>query len=259
MKTKLLLILTFFTLCLSAQDRKPLQGVVTIGDARVPGVFIINKNSGQEAKTDGQGNFSIPARNGDKLAVHSSFTEDREFYINNDSFKKMPYVLAVEGKTTQLEEVVVADSIKIIQPSKDVAVYTQGERKVNTGAKVTTHAMDYAGGGIAVSTDAVLNGADKRRALRRELTTEQLQKNITAINSVYSNERITEALGIPADRVEAFLYYAAEDPELGKTLKEGNTDRNRTILSSLAARYLEMQAQPEPATNNPQSTTKDED
>ncbi len=52
-----------------------------MGDARVPGVFVINKNSGQEVKTDGQGNFSIPARNGDRLVVHSAFTEDREFLL----------------------------------------------------------------------------------------------------------------------------------------------------------------------------------
>ncbi len=153
----------------------------------------------------------------------------------------MPYVLAVESKTTQLEEVVVSDSIKIIQPSKDVAVYSQGERKVNTGAKVTAHNMGYAGGGVAVSTDAVLNGAEKRRALRRELTTEQLQKNMASINAIYPNERIIEALGIPAEKVDAFLYYAAEDPELGKTLKMGNTEQNRTLLATLAAQYLEIQ------------------
>lgn len=244
MKTKLLIIFTLFTLCLSAQDRKPLRGIVTLNDARVPGVFIINRNTGAEVKSDARGTFSIPARNGDKLVVHSSFTEDREFYISDESFKKMPYILAVESKATEIEEVVVDDSLKVVQPVSRVAAYTPAERRVNAGAATKVHNMPVTregGGGVNVPLDATLNGADKRRALRRELNTEQLQKNINSINSIYSNDRITEALGIPAEKVEAFLYYAAEDPGLGKTLKQGNTEQNRTILGALAARYLEMQ------------------
>ncbi len=109
MKTKLLLILSFITLHIAAQDRKTLTGIVTSGDARVPGVFVINRTAGVEARADARGNFSIQAKVGDRITVHSAFTEDRDFYINEDSFKHMPYMLAVETSATELEEVIVND------------------------------------------------------------------------------------------------------------------------------------------------------
>ncbi|KOS06549.1 hypothetical protein AM493_11265 [Flavobacterium akiainvivens] len=226
---------------MAAQQRKPLTGIVTVGEARVPGVFIINKKTGDEAKTDSKGSFTIMARDGDLLAVNSPITQDREFYINEDSFKKMPYVLGVEAKATELEEVIINDTVKIIQPVKSNAVYTQGERRVNTGAKVQAHTMDYAGGGIGIGTDALLNGGEKRRALRRELKTEQLNKNIETINFAYSNESITATWGIPAEKVNAFIYYAAEDDTLEKALKANNTEQANLQMSVLAKEYLALQ------------------
>jgi hypothetical protein len=242
MKTKLTFIIAFVTMCTMAQERKTLSGTVTVGEARVPGVFVINKNTGDEAKTNSQGHFSILAKSGDKLAVNSPMTQDREFYVSEDTFKKQPYVLAVEASATQLEEVTINDSIKIIQPVKSAAAYTPAERRVNTGAKITTHTMgDYAGGGVAISTDAVLNSGEKRRALRRELQTEQRQEVIESISYNFSNEFIKTTLGIPAEKVEAFLFYAAEDEALQKAIKENNTERARLEIAAVAKEYLNLQ------------------
>lgn len=252
MKT-LLPILLFFVLHVSAQERRELKGAVAIGGARVPGVFVINKKTGNEVKTDAQGNFSIMARNGDRLAVHSTFTEDREFYISNDSFKNMPYVLEVEGKATELDEVIIADTVKIVQPVRVKAAYTVAERRFDRGAVTKVHVVP---GGIAVNLDPMLNGKEKRRALRRELLTEQQLAVVKDINNIYSDGEIAQTLQIPSEKVEAFIYFAAEDPAVATAVKD-NANQAKLLLSEKAITYLKLQLQPE--NTKPTNPTKNED
>lgn len=244
MKTKLLLLIALFTLSLSAQDRKTLQGVVVIGDARVPGVFIINKSAGTEAKTDARGNFTIQAKNGDRLTVYSAFTEDRDFYISQDAFKQVPYMLAVEAKTTQLETVIVNDTLSIIQPVIGTKEYTVAERRVNAGGAVKVRTMEDQGGGVAIPLDAVLNGG-KAKTLKRELATEQLEKVVARIRALYTNEEIVQTLHIPAGKEDAFVYFAAEDEALTKTFNDNNADQARLRLAELSQQYIGLQAEEE--------------
>lgn len=247
MKTKLIFLFAFFTLALAAQQRTALTGIVVVGEARVPGVFVINKTAGVEAKTDARGNFSIQAKAGDRLAVHSNFTQDRDFYISEDSFKKMPYLLAVEAKATQLEEVIVNDTISIIQPVQGVKEYSVAERRVKAGGETKLHTMDanwQGGGGIAIPLDAVFNG-EKAKGLKRELETEQREKMVERIRAIYSNEEMTETLGIPADKADAFTFFAAEDETLVKALTENNMDQARLQLSVLSQKYLALQLEEE--------------
>ena len=257
MKTKLLLLFCLITLQLTAQERKTLQGRVTASDNPLSGVYVTNKYTGAEVTTDAKGNFSIPARKGDRLVVHSRKTEQKEFYIDDAAFKNMPYTLAVVVPAVEIEEVVVTDTVKINDPTIDSkAAYTPAERRANMGAKVKPRAMDttwQSGGGIAVPLDAVWNGGEKRKLLRRELQTEQLQKNITGISAIYSNEQITNELGIPADMVPAFLYYAAEDEGVATALKENNAERVKMQLPVVAIEYMELQQE---ETAPPETTPK---
>jgi hypothetical protein len=244
MKKILTILLFLLTLQLSAQDRKALRGAVVMGESRVPGVFIINKSSGMEAKTDSRGNFTIQAKNGDRLTVHSAFTEDRDFYVGEEAFKKVPYLLAVEGKSTQLETVIVNDTLSIIQPVIDAKEYTVAERRVNAGGTVKLRTMEEQGGGVAIPLDAVLNGG-KAKTLKRELATEQLEKVVARIQSLYTNEEIVQNLHIPAGKEDAFVYFAAEDETLTKTFNDNNTDQARLRLAELSQEYMGLQAEEE--------------
>jgi hypothetical protein len=248
MKTKIVILLAFFALHMAAQDRKALTGIVTAGDARVPGVFVINRTAGTETRADARGNFTIQAKNGDRITVHSVFTEDRDFYISTDSFKKMPYVLAVETKATELEEVIVNDTLSIIQPVIGTKEYTAAERRVNAGGTTGVRYMEVTretGGGVAIPLDAVFNGK-KAKGLKRELDTERLEKITERIKAIYTKDEMTEVLGIPAEKTDAFTYYAAEDAVLVKAFSENNTDQARLQLSVLSQQYLSLQEETPP-------------
>jgi len=91
-----LLLLLFYGQAF-CQERRALPGRVILADnTAVPNVFVINKATRTETKTDVAGSFSIPARAGDRLAVYSADTEVREFAISDASFAKVPYVLSVD-------------------------------------------------------------------------------------------------------------------------------------------------------------------
>lgn len=233
---------------MAGQQRTTLKGRVTAADVPATGVFVINKTTGTEVKTDARGAFSILAKKGDKLVVYSTKTEEKQFYVSEESFKNMPWVLAVVPVAVEIEEVVVADTIHVNDPTSGrMAVYTPAERRANIGSKVTTHNMgDYAGGGVSVGVDAVLNGGEKRKQLRRELKTEQLQKNIEGISAIYTNEQITSYYGIPAKQVPAFLYYAAEDVLVSDALKDKNAELVKMQLPVVAMEYRELQLEDEP-------------
>ena len=112
MLNKLLYIFAvIFSLSAVCQDRQNIQGHVTAGNTAVAGVFVINKATGIEIKTDNDGNFNIPARAGDYLVVYSSSIEVREFYISDASFKEQPYSMEVKPSAYELNEVVITENI----------------------------------------------------------------------------------------------------------------------------------------------------
>ncbi len=105
--------------------------------------------------------------------------------------------------------------------------------------------MPEQGGGIAIPLDAVFNG-NKAKDLKRELDTERREKIITRIKGIYSEEEMTQTLGIPAEKTEAFTYFAADDPVLVKAFTENNTEQARLQLSVLSQQYLSLQEQVAP-------------
>ncbi|RYD90047.1 MAG: hypothetical protein EOP54_24595, partial [Sphingobacteriales bacterium] len=220
MKTKLLFLLLLCTCFSMAQDRKNLQGRVMAGGAMVPSVFVINKNTGTEVSTNGQGLFTILARTGDMLVVYSNKTEVREFYISDETFKTMPYVVEVIAKAYDVQEVVVTDTVAIIQPVSRVAAYTPAERRVNAGAKVRPYTLDHMGGGVGIPLDAVANiFSGKKKRLKEALITEQKEKAMQTVTDAYPEEDMVTLLNIPQDEVAAFLFYVMDNNDMMLAIK----------------------------------------
>ena len=69
---KWFLILLLVCTTTFSQERTPLLGKVIANGIGVTGIFVINKATGSEVKTDATGNFSLPAKPGDKIAVYST-------------------------------------------------------------------------------------------------------------------------------------------------------------------------------------------
>ncbi|MXN91244.1 hypothetical protein GR160_08380 [Flavobacterium sp. Sd200] len=225
---KLLAILLLFCTAAFCQERKPLQGLVIAGGAPIQNVFVINKATGTEVKTNNTGNFSIDVKEGDRLAVYNANIDAREFVINAQSFKEVPYVLEVNPKSTELNEVVVqgttvtSESLGIVP--KDQKRFTVAERREFT-----------ANDGI----DALFNKISGRsKMLKKATETEKKETVIENLNGLYTDPEITEQFEIPAEKVRDFIFYAAEDEKLTAAVKDNNTSLIKLLLIDLAKNYL---------------------
>ena len=240
---KLLILLLFISFQCLCQERKGLSGRVVLADnTAVPNVFVINKATGTETKTDAAGSFAIPARAGDKLAVYSADTEVREFAISDASFAEVPYVLSVDFKGTEMEEVVVnavtSQSLGIVP--KGQKQYTQMERKLyTTGDFKPIMLLGLLGGGMPL--DPLMNAINGRtKKVKKEVDTERRAMMLKEIHNIYTPEEITAVLKVPDDTIDGFLFYVAEDVEFAATMKAKNETMAKFLMVSLARKYLAL-------------------
>lgn len=255
MKSKLLLLcLLLFCSMVFAQQRKPLDGRVLAGKAYVVGVYIINKQTGAETKSDGSGNFTLQARAGDRITVYSPQIEVRDFAISEASFKEHPYKIEVVPKGTDLDEVVIVDMNpeKMGLVPKGQKQYTVAERRLKTASEFKSNFMFMLMGGIAMPLDPLFNAISGRtKMLKKNLVTERKEFALDKISSIYTEQQIISQLKIPAEMVQGFIFYAVEDPDCAEALRLKNDSLVKMRLMDLARTYLALQneaAQPQPQT-----------
>lgn len=253
MKRYLLLFLLITTAAL-AQQRRPLQGRVIAGDYVVTDVFVMNKYSGVETKTALHGEFTLQARPGDRIAVYGKNIEVREFVISEASFAQKPYLLEVEPKGNELQEVVINDinpeSLGLVP--KGQKQYTPAERRLKTASEFKPNFMFLLMGGIAFPLDPIINAISGRtKMLKSSLATEREEFNMAKLEGIYTPQQIIEKLHIPSELVNGFIFYAVEDPECIEALRVKNNDLVKLRLMVLAEKYLALQKETTPATEPP--------
>ncbi len=228
-----------------AQQRQTLLGKVMANEAALPGAFIINKQTGEEVKSGQDGGFTVAAKAGDKLVVYSTGTDVREFYINADTFVNMPYVLAVEVKAEQLDEVVIQ---KPAVTSESLGLVPEGQ-KTMTVAERRLHAASTG------PLDIILNLLSGKKAkLKRELATERKEAAMDNLNGLVNEEEFAARYGIAPEQVQAFLFYVIDQPEIVKAVNQSNEGLLDVLLLETAAKYKELQAPAQqPATAGPSS------
>jgi len=225
--TKWLVILLLVCTTAFCQERKPLLGRVLSGGAGIQDVFVINKATGTEVKTDNTGGFSIATRPGDRLAVYSARVDVREFVISEASFKEVPYVLEVNAKSTELEEVVIQGQVT----SESLGIVPKGQKQFTVAERRVFTANN--------GTDALLNKISGRaKMLEMAAETEKKETVIDVLNGLYTDPEITEQFGIPSENVRAFMFYAAEDAKLATAVKENNTSLIKLLMIDVAKKYL---------------------
>lgn len=204
------------------------MGRVLVGTMVAEGVFVINKETGAEVKTDAAGNFTLAAKAGDKIAVYSSKINVRDFTISEASFKEVPYVLEVEAKSYELEEVVIqgsaitSESLGIVP--KGQKKYTVQERRMYTATQ---------------GTDALFNAISGRTSmLKKAAETEAKEGVIERLNGMFTDQEIIDEFKIAAENTKGFIFYVAEDVPLANALKENNEGIIKLILIGLAEKYL---------------------
>ncbi len=242
MKNLLYLIL-FLSLPVLSQQRQPLQGKIVTGDMAVYGVFVINKNTGAEVKTDATGSFTIDVRDGDKLAVYSTNISPREFAINAQTFLEVPYVMEVTLNATELKEVVInnvsSESLGIVP--KGQKRYTPAERRLRAASDWDPTIGLGTMAGVGVSLDPLFNMISGRtKMLKRDLASERKEFDIKKINGIYTEDQIINELKIPEEYVEGFLFYAVEDAQCSAALKGKNNELAKLQMMVLAEKYIKL-------------------
>ncbi|WP_294820060.1 hypothetical protein [uncultured Flavobacterium sp.] len=231
MKNNLLYLLLCLSLAAFSQERKTLNGRVVTDGAGIGGIFIINKNTGAEKKSDAMGNFTVEARAGDVIAAYSARTEVRDFIISEESFLENPFMISINAQAYELDEVVVekrvtSESLGLVPPGQKQ--YTPAERKLFTATS---------GFGI----DIILNALSGRtKMLKRAVETEKKEMLMELIGNVCTEEEIRTEYKIPDEYIRGFVYYAVEDKEFASALKAGNDTMTRFLLTGLAAKYREI-------------------
>jgi hypothetical protein len=243
MKNKLLFIFLLFVFAATAQDRQSLQGRVVNEGEGIGGLYVINKTTKTETRTDGSGNFSLPARAGDKLVVYSAGTDVREFAISAASFKEQPYLVSVQFKAYELEEVTINDSINSVSlgiVKKGSVPPTAAERRLKTAGQFRPiMLLGIIAGGMPL--DPIINAiTGKTKRLKKELAVERRMADLEKINNLYTEEQIVADLKVPAENVNGFIYYAIEDKDFAAAVKAKNDTLAKFLLGGLAVKYGEL-------------------
>ncbi len=228
MKSSLLILLLCLPLLAFSQERKTLNGRVLVDGAGIGNVFIINKATGVEKKSDALGNFVIEARPGDMITAYSPSIEVRDFAISEGSFKEQPYIIGVNMQAVELEEVVVdkkvtSESLGLVPEGQKR--YTPAERKLYTATS---------GFGVDILLNAI---SGRTKVLKRALETEKKEMLMEKIGNICTEEELMTEYKIPEEYVKGFVYYIVEDKEFATAMNSKNFTMARFLMTGLALKY----------------------
>lgn len=231
MRNSLLFILFWLPLLAFSQERQLLSGRIVAEGAGIADIFIINKATGAEKKSDAQGNFAIEAKPGDVLTAYSTKTEVRDFVLSAAAFREQPYVISVNIQAYQLEEVVVnktvtSESLGLVP--KGQKQYTPAERKLYTATS---------GFGLDILLNAI---SGRTKMLKRALATEKKEVLMEKIGNICTEEEIMTEYKIPEEHVKGFVYYIVEDKEFADAMNDKNYMMARFLMTGLSAKYRKI-------------------
>ncbi|MFL9845710.1 hypothetical protein [Flavobacterium rhizosphaerae] len=237
----------FFFVLLSAsagfgQVRDTLNGRVVSNNQPMFDVYVINKTTGAEVKTNHQGNFKLPAKPGDALVVYSDKTQVREFAVWKESIQQNPYIIAVEYKGFELEEVVINDTLN----AESLGLVPDGQKKYTPAEKKVYTATDLNVVKIlgiipvGMSLDPLLNAISGRtKALKKTLATEKKEYVIDKIYSLFSEKEL-KSFNVPEEYVKGFIFYIVEDEGFTNAIKAENTELVKFRIQILSEEYTEL-------------------
>ncbi len=240
---RLLLLLLLAAASAFCQDRKLLTGKAMFGNNGIADVYVINKVTGVEVKTNATGIFLILAKPGDIIVVYSPKINVHEFAISNTSFKESPYIVEVTASALELDEVVVDGSITSenlnIVP-KNQKRFTPAERKLYTaGDFKPIMLLGLLAGGMQL--DPVFNAINgKTKSLKKQVDLEKREMLLQNLHNICTASEIINDFEIPDEHVDGFLYFVAEDNEVATLLNEGNQVRVKFRITELAQRYTAL-------------------
>ncbi len=208
---KLFFLLALLPLARAAaqDDQRPLlRGTVLYMSMPVPNENVINNTAGQGTITNENGEFAIPAREGDELFFLALNYQLKQVVVDAEILKKGRLVVEVNEKVTELEEVTVSpeDQQEFLRlRNEDFKGYDyetdQTTEFANIAESQTVRGMQY--GLNFVNIFKLLAGT-----LKNDTTREAPELKMSeALRHVYDDAFFVQDLNIPQDKIDDFLFY----------------------------------------------------
>lgn len=216
MKLKLLLFSLLISTLMLAQDadRKILRGAVVYRNVKVVGVNIVNNTTSKGTTTNKKGEFEILAKKDDILIFSSVQYTIKEIVITDKIIDNNRLVVEVKEKVEALDEVVISpenrDKFLDFQ-EEEIVKYKDYQFADDRYSEVRNTALgqtEFRGANILGLVGMLVNSIFKGKGKKREKAKAIYER--TSFNEIryrYKDDFFTKNLGIPEDKISAFLYY----------------------------------------------------
>lgn len=242
----LYLFLAFSATNVMSQEtlRKQLSGKVTVNVSLIE-INVLNVVTGKTTRTNKDGNFFILAKTDDILVFSAINLETFRRTIKPNDFGVGVLLIEMVSKVIELKEIVVnkypeinAKSLGIIPRNQRTP--TSAERRLATaGDFKPIMLLSLLGGSMPL--DPLINKINGRtKRLKKLVVLEKKEEYVKLISELYSQEYLTIKLGIPADYVNGFKYFAVENEKFTITLKSNNKTMTTFVIGELANKYNEI-------------------
>lgn len=240
------LLLCFFSVFAFSQKPKLIQGRITVKDAKLSGVRVVNLMNERETFTDDQGRFEIIAKPDDLLVFSAEFLDYMRKIVEEEHYSKGSIDVEMTSKILALDEVEIKnyDQINAVSLgilSRPAKQYTPAERRLRTatGLYPSLYAGTMAGGSIGL--DPLMNWISGRTAmLKRALKAEEKQMLLQKLEYYYTDEFFTNKLQIDSLYLSSFKNYAVYDAILIDAIESKNKARMDFNLYRLASDFKKL-------------------
>ena len=218
------LILFFLTFTIFGQEdnRQWLRGQVLYRDSNVVNENVINTNTQKATITDENGRFMIQVKVGDQLVFTAVNYQLRIIKITDEILKNNRLVVEVNEKVTELEEVVVSPE------SQERFLEVKNEKFKNFEYEIdrSTEVQNIANASTNDRIEGRLNFVNIFKAIfqsRNQDTGETTEFKVSdVLRQVYDDEFFVVDLGLPQDKIDAFLLYCDDKIPSQSLLKKEN-------------------------------------
>ncbi|MUV05134.1 hypothetical protein GN157_15575 [Flavobacterium rakeshii] len=231
-------IIFLFTLVITAlpaisqeAEIKQLKGKIKSTADDLEGIYVVNKTSGAYVTTARGGYFSLMVKPKDTLIFSAIQIVGREYEVQQENIDSELFIIELEAMVTELDELVIENYGNIT--SESLGLVPKGQKR-NTPAE---RKLYTASNGLDGFINA-LNG--KKKALLKAVEYEKKEQLMAKINYIYTEEEIVKEFKVPKDYVGGFIYYAVEDKNFAKTIREKDDVHAKFLMTQLAIRYVSL-------------------
>ncbi|SEF69267.1 carboxypeptidase-like regulatory domain-containing protein [Flavobacterium urumqiense] len=249
MKINNTLLLVFFFLIQiifgQNSNEKEILGKITADSVAVEGINILNSTNQRGTVSDRDGFFSLLAKEGDILVFSAVNLTTLYRRINKQDLVFDKIKIQMTPKSIMLEEVIINENSKITAENLGIIPYgqkkyTAAERRLETAGDFKPIMLLSLLGG-SMPFDPLINKINGRtKRLKKLVVLEKKEECVKLISELYNQEYLTGKLGIPADYVNGFKYFAVENEKFTIILKSNNKTMTSFLIGELAAKYNEI-------------------